>query len=166
MLFHESLCYLSTSTPKPHSVQSQLRDDIGALRVPRDINHIMSLQNSHIRAQLRRLSKNKFYRILALISFALCLFLASRFGSYSGILTGKTASTSVIGKVHVLFGDPNPTYERALVLQEAHARRNGHPMFVCREKILSGLWTKPAFILSVILAELGKAENERLRWLL
>jgi hypothetical protein len=117
---------------------------------------------------------------LALVFLTICLFCASRFAFYSNLdfdkehtsirdieqVTGKGPSTSVVGKVHVLFGDPNPTYERALVLHKAHAKRNGHPMFVCREKILSGLWTKPAFILSVILAELAKPENERLQWLL
>ena len=154
---------LSASTPKVHSDQFQQRGDIVALRKSRDI---MSLQQAPLRAQLVRLPKNKFYRILALIFLDICLFYAFRFDFYSDILTSKRASTSVVGKVHVFFGDPNPTYERALVLQKAHAERNGHPMFVCREKILSGLWTKPAFILSVILAELAKPENERLQWLL
>jgi hypothetical protein len=154
---------LSASTPKAHPVRFQQRGDIVAQRKSRDI---MSLQQAPLRAQLRRLPKNKFYGILALVFLTICLFYASRFGFYSDILTGKRASTSVVGKVHVFFGDSNPTYERALVLQKAHAERNGHPMFVCREKILSGLWTKPAFILSVILAELAKPQNERLQWLL
>ena len=126
----------------------------------------MSLQQAPFRAQLRRLPKNKSYRILALVFLTICLFYASRVTFYSNLVTGKRASTSVVGKVHVLFGDPNTTYERALLLHKAHAERNGHPMFVCREKILSGLWTKPVFILSVILAELAKPEKERLQWLL
>ena len=148
---------------RSHPVQFQQRGDIVALRKSRDT---MSLKQASLRTQLPRLPKNKFHRILALVFLTICLFYASKFGFYSGYLTCKRTSTSVVGKVHVFFGNPNPIYERALVLQKAHAERNGHPVFVCREKILSGLWTKPAFILSVILAELAKPENERLQWLL
>jgi hypothetical protein len=162
VLFNEFLCFLCF-TPKVHSVHFQQRGDIVGLRKSTDA---MSLQQSPIRAHLRRLSKNKFYRILALALLATSLFCASKFDIRFDILTGRRTSTSVVGKAHVFFGEPNPTYERALALQEAHAKRNGHPMFVCREKILSGLWTKPVFILSVILAELAKPEKERLQWLL
>jgi len=154
--FAVNLHSLPFPTSKLHSI----------LAPPRDT---MSLQQLPLRAQLRRLSKNKFYRILALASLTFGLFFAYRFSFYFDILTGKRstwASTSVVGKVHVLFGESNPIYERALILQEAHAKRNGHPMFVCREKMLSGLWTKPAFILSVVLAELAKPEKRRLQWLL
>lgn len=73
---------------------------------------------------------------------------------------------SAVGKVHVLFGEPNPVFERALKLHETHAEERGHPMYVLRERILSGLWSKPAFILSVMLQELAKPEVERLGWLL
>ncbi|KAI9729519.1 MAG: hypothetical protein M1818_008491 [Claussenomyces sp. TS43310] len=72
----------------------------------------------------------------------------------------------LVGKVHALFGDPNPTYERALRLQERHAEQIGHPMFVLREKLLSGLWSKPAYILCVILQELTLPEDVRLQWLM
>lgn len=72
----------------------------------------------------------------------------------------------VVGKVHALFGEPNPMYERALQLHKVHSELMGHPMFVLREKLLSGLWSKPAFILSVMLQELTKPEDERLQWLL
>jgi hypothetical protein len=165
------------STPKVHSLKFQERIESVAMHKSRDT---MSLQQVPLRTQLPRLPKNKTYRSLALVSITICLFCASRFAFYYNLdcnkehtsirdseqITGKGPSASVVGKVHVLFGDPNPTYERALVLHKAHAERNGHPMFVCREKILSGLWTKPVFILSVILAELAKPEKERLQWLL
>ena len=71
-----------------------------------------------------------------------------------------------VGKVHALFGEENPTYERALRLHELHSQRMGHPMFVLREKLLSGLWSKPAYILSILLEELARPEDERLKWLL
>jgi len=73
---------------------------------------------------------------------------------------------SAVGKVHAVFGEPNPVYERALKLHKAHADQQGHPMFVLRERILSGLWSKPAFILSTMLQELAKPEESRLQWLL
>lgn len=73
---------------------------------------------------------------------------------------------SAVGKVHAVFGEPNPVYERALELHRNHADIHGHPMFILRERILSGLWSKPAFILSVILRELEKPEESRLQWLL
>jgi hypothetical protein len=138
----------------------------------------MLLQGAPFCAQFQGLPMNRI-RFLALASLAICLFYASRFALYPslgplgmhqaetaiGLLTSKRTGTSDVGKVHVLFGDPNPAYERALLTHKAHAERNGHAMFVCREKILSGLWTKPAFILSVVLAELAKPERERLQWL-
>lgn len=71
-----------------------------------------------------------------------------------------------VGKVHAVFGEPNPVYERALQLHQTHSDLMGHPMFVLRERLLSGLWSKPAFILSVMLKELAKPEDERLKWLL
>ena len=71
-----------------------------------------------------------------------------------------------VGKVHAVFGEPNPVYERALRLHEAHSDLMGHPMFVLRERLLSGLWSKPAFILSIMLQELAKPEDKRLKWLL
>lgn len=73
---------------------------------------------------------------------------------------------SAVGKIHALFGESNPTYERALELHMAHAANHGHPMFVLRERLLSGLWSKPAWILNVILQELAKPEGERLEWIL
>jgi hypothetical protein len=73
---------------------------------------------------------------------------------------------SLVGKVHAVFGEPNPVYERALKLHEIHAEAQGHPMHVLRERILSGLWSKPGYILNVMLAELAKPEGQRLEWLL
>lgn len=38
-------------------------------------------------------------------------------------------------------------------------------MLIQREPMLDGYWTKPAFILSIILQELRKPQHERLQWL-
>ncbi|KAI9732445.1 MAG: hypothetical protein M1834_001653 [Cirrosporium novae-zelandiae] len=70
-----------------------------------------------------------------------------------------------IGKVTILVGD-NPTYERAIKTHERHNENFGYPMSLLRWGILDDVWTKPAYILSVILNELTKPEEERLQWLL
>ena len=70
-----------------------------------------------------------------------------------------------VGKVSILFGGRNPTYERALRTQEVHNDMHGYPMFVLRQMILDDVWSKPAYILSVLLAEMAKPEHERLEWL-
>ena len=77
-----------------------------------------------------------------------------------------TSQRSTVGKVHAVFGEPNPIYERSLQLHEAHSFQMGHPMFILRERILSGLWSKPAYVLAIILQELSKPEDVRLKWLL
>jgi hypothetical protein len=73
---------------------------------------------------------------------------------------------SDIGKVTIIFGGQNPTYERAVRTHEVHNRRFGYPLHVLRHGILNDVWTKPAYILSLLLKELSKPEHERLKWLL
>lgn len=70
-----------------------------------------------------------------------------------------------IGKVSIVYGDVKPVYERALWTHKIHNRIHGYPMFIQREAILDGYWTKPAYILSVILRELSKPESQRLLWI-
>ena len=73
---------------------------------------------------------------------------------------------SKIAKITMLYGDsPNPAYERALQSHALHADMHGYPLFVLRQKMLGRLWTKPAWILSTVLAELAKPPRERLEWL-
>lgn len=131
-------------------------------------------------AEVRRLLKNQFTRITILVLLILALiyhfgegnhrtttpaWVPSPTSSHEEI--GDTlALRSQVGKVHAVFGEPNPVYERALVLHKAHSDAMGHPMFVLRERLLSGLWSKPGFILSVMLQELAKPEENRLKWLL
>lgn len=42
---------------------------------------------------------------------------------------------------------------------------HGYPMYIQREEILDGYWTKPAHILSVLLSEMSKPKSQRLKWL-
>ena len=71
-----------------------------------------------------------------------------------------------IGKISILYGKPNPTYERALRLHDVQNQYYGYPMFILRENLLHGLWSKPAYILSVLLQELAKPKQSRLKWLM
>jgi hypothetical protein len=78
----------------------------------------------------------------------------------------KDHVTADIGKITMLYGKVNPAYERALQSHKAHAEAHGYPLFILRQKLLDRLWSKPAYIMSVILEELQKPTEERLKWLL
>ena len=67
--------------------------------------------------------------------------------------------------VTMLYGEPSPVYELALQSHAEHAGKHGYSLMVLRQKLLGRLWSKPAYILSIILNELQKPESERLRWL-
>jgi hypothetical protein len=71
-----------------------------------------------------------------------------------------------IAKITMLYGDSNPTYERALQSHENHAKLHHYPLFILRQKLLGRLWSKPAYIMSIILRELEKPNpKDRLQWL-
>ncbi|KIV90642.1 hypothetical protein PV10_07925 [Exophiala mesophila] len=72
---------------------------------------------------------------------------------------------STIGKLSMLYGEPNPLYERALAAHLPHNQKFGYKMYVLREKTLPGYWSKPAYILNQLLIELALPEEERLEWL-
>ena len=78
----------------------------------------------------------------------------------------KLVSTARIAKCTIVFGNLNSVYERALQTHEAHNVKHGYPMYILRQSILDDVWTKPAYILSLILRELAKPAGERLEWLL
>lgn len=71
---------------------------------------------------------------------------------------------SYVGKVSMLYGD-NPVYEQALKTHDKHNRAHGYEMTVLRRQLLPGFWSKPAYILSRLLEELAKPEDERLEWI-
>jgi hypothetical protein len=70
------------------------------------------------------------------------------------------------GKITATFGEPDPPYENAIASHKLHNEIHGYPHFILREQILRGLWSKHAYILSIIGTELAKPENERLKWVL
>jgi hypothetical protein len=78
-------------------------------------------------------------------------------------LAGERRSS--IGKVMMLYGNPTPVYERALRGHKRHNEIHGYSMHVLREQTLSEFWSKPAYVLQVLLGELAKPAPERLKWL-
>lgn len=71
-----------------------------------------------------------------------------------------------IGKVSMLYGNPNTLYERALQSHERHAHRWGCPMYILQEDISTGFWNKPSYLLSLVIQELAKPASKRLEWLM
>jgi len=71
-----------------------------------------------------------------------------------------------IGKATLNFHGDDSTFIRAHKTHELHNERYGYPMFVLQEPIVEGNFSKPAYLLSVILDELRKPEGRRLKWLL
>ena len=73
---------------------------------------------------------------------------------------------SFIGKVTAVFHGRDPTLVRAIQTHEAHNRRHGYPMLVLRHHILDDTWSKPAYLLAILLEEMRKPEKHRLKWLM
>lgn len=69
-----------------------------------------------------------------------------------------------VGKCTILFNG-NSYWERAIRTHEQHDRLHGYRLHVLRQHLLDDVWSKPAYILSLLLRELGKPESERLDWL-
>ena len=59
----------------------------------------------------------------------------------------------------------NPVYERALRTHDSHNQMHNYPLYINRQSILDDVWTKPAWILALILRELARPPVERLEWL-
>ena len=69
-----------------------------------------------------------------------------------------------IGKCTILFNS-NAAWERAIRTHEQHDRLHGYRLHVLRQNLMDDVWSKPAYILSLLLRELSKPESERLEWL-
>lgn len=70
-----------------------------------------------------------------------------------------------IKKVSAIFGEHNHLYEAALKTHEKHNELHGYQMQTLRERIINSFWSKPAYLLSVIVEELAKPTNDRNDWL-
>lgn len=69
-----------------------------------------------------------------------------------------------IGKMTILFHG-NSFWERCIRTHEQHDKVHGYRLHVLRQQLLDDVWSKPAYILSLLLRELSKPESERLDWL-
>jgi len=69
-------------------------------------------------------------------------------------------------KVTGLYGHDNELYEAAIRSHGEHDRLHGYEMKVLREKIVNGHWSKPAYLLSLLVQELAKGEQERAEWMM
>ncbi|KAK3632992.1 hypothetical protein LTR56_016040 [Elasticomyces elasticus] len=69
-----------------------------------------------------------------------------------------------IGKCTILFNSQS-YWERAIRTHEQHDKIHGYRLHVLREQLMDDVWSKPAYILSLLLRELSKPESERLEWL-
>lgn len=86
--------------------------------------------------------------------------------SLTSATNGQLANSKPsIAKATIVFGD-SPIYQGALKTHEEHSHKFGYRMHVLRSGILDGVWTKPAFLLSLLLEELVKPEAERVDWIL
>lgn len=126
-------------------------------------------------------------RVLSITFVVLLLFFTSRWLSFRGragnlrfsafryeaphdlvVYPGYGRSVeaeSLIAKVTVLFHGKDPTYIRAIQTHQAHNRRFGYPLLILRHGILDGIWSKPAYLLAILLEELRKPNGHRLQWL-
>ena len=69
-----------------------------------------------------------------------------------------------IGKGTVLFNG-NDFWERCIRTHEQHDRNHGYRLHVLRQELMDDVWSKPAYVLSLLLRELAKPKSERLDWL-
>jgi hypothetical protein len=90
-----------------------------------------------------------------------------------------SANYSKIAKVTIATNAlDNPNIHRALRTHETHNDLHGYKFFIGTHEAVTkhiehdtkrrptGAWTKPAYLLSIIVAELQKPEDERLEWIL
>lgn len=99
--------------------------------------------------------------------------LKARHGARVGQITIKYG-TGARMKSAGIDQDPEELYQRSLSLMERYADKWGYPFWIGRHELLegpqgdgrTGMWSKQALVLSIMLDELRKPEGTRLEWLL
>ncbi|PWN53679.1 hypothetical protein IE53DRAFT_125906 [Violaceomyces palustris] len=81
---------------------------------------------------------------------------------------GKTLSSS---SLPASASEPTLTqaqarYERALQTHLEHAKIHGYQTKIMRKAMYDEVWTKPAYLLSLVLEELAKDEDDKAEWIL
>jgi hypothetical protein len=82
------------------------------------------------------------------------------------INTPSSSGGHGIGKCTVMHGKYGPGHSPALDTHLRHSEIHHYPIFVLDRPIVDGLWTKEAALLAVLLHEMSKPEEMRLRWLM
>lgn len=93
--------------------------------------------------------------------------------------TTQKGPRAKIAKISVTTNKLNaPVIDRAFLTHTRHNERHGYPHYIAKYQAVSeliehdrhhraaGAWTKPAYILSILVAELEKPPEERLKWVL
>lgn len=84
----------------------------------------------------------------------------------TAISTPQFQSSPRIGKLTASFGPPSPIYLAALSTHTHHNTLFSYPSSTLHTRILPGLWSKHAHILTHLGAELSKPASQRLHWLM
>ncbi|KAL6240422.1 hypothetical protein RBB50_012704 [Rhinocladiella similis] len=77
----------------------------------------------------------------------------------------NASSSPRIGKCTMLYNRDSASYDRALRKHADHCNQHGYAFHLLQHTILDDVWTKPAFVLSLLLTELKKPAHDRLDWL-
>jgi hypothetical protein len=70
-----------------------------------------------------------------------------------------------IGKVTASFGQSDSVYDSAIFSHVPHNTQHSYRHFILRSQLLHGLWSKHAYLLTILGLELSKPESERMAWL-
>lgn len=72
-----------------------------------------------------------------------------------------------IGLVSMIWGEGEHAKElhSAASTHKAYTDRHDYPHYLLEKQLYNGIWSKPSTLLSIILTELVKPDNERLQWL-
>lgn len=103
--------------------------------------------------------------IAAFLVFTILLDRSLNYRTPAAPAGSEGISAATIAKVSMLYGGENPLYERALATHNVHNNNFGYHFYVLRQQTLASYWSKPAYLLRLLLTELEKTESERLEWL-
>lgn len=118
------------------------------------------------RAQIRILKFTCLISTILSLFYTMILIHSPQNVPYPRILThNHTLPRSTIGKVTASFGPPDPVYELAIFSHNTHNTLHSYSSFILREQMLSGLWSKHAYLLTSLGTELSKPSDQRLQWL-
>jgi hypothetical protein len=87
-------------------------------------------------------------------------------GSFIGRHGAKVKDTVQIAKASMLYGPQNDIYEAAMMTHNRHNEIFGYEMHVLTRPITDGYWSKFAYLLSLVVQELAKPEDERVEWIM